>query len=409
MVAKIRVGSSLYGALAYNQSKVDSQQGKLILSNKMIENSRGDLDLQSCLGSFNLHLPQDIKTEKPIMHISLNPHPDDKLTDSQFADIAEEYMERMGYGDQPYVVYKHEDIERHHIHIVALNVDSSGKKIDDSNNFYRSKAITRDLEQKYGLRSADKKSENIAFTFKQVDTSKGDIKTQIDNIIKPLSAIYRFQSFNEYRTLLSLYNIKVEESKGSRNGHNYTGLIYYATDEKGTKISNPFKSSLYGASVGYNSIHAKIDQHKVTIKDKRLGKQTVPKIQQAVNNYTDKHQFINELKDKNIDVIFRENDSGRIYGVTFIDHNNHTVFNGSKLGKEFSANAFQELFNNPTPTQHNEHIEPDNNEQVEQQSYIEDDVMGGLLDLFSMDSHGDDPEEDAFRRRMKKKKKGRKL
>ena len=409
MVAKIKVGNSLYGALAYNQNKIDTEKGKLISSNKMIENSRGELDLQSCLGSFNLHLPQDIKTEKPIMHISLNPHPDDKLTDSQFADIAEEYMERMGYGDQPYVVYKHEDIERHHIHIVALNVDSSGKKIDDSNNFYRSKAITRDLEQKYGLRSADKKSKNKAFNFKAVDTVKGDIKTQIGNIIKPLSTIYRFQSFNEYRTLLSLYNIKVEEAKGSRNGNDYTGFIYYATDEKGNKNSNPFKSSLYGSGVGYVSIYEKVEKGKLVIKDKRLGKQTAPEIQQAVNNYTDKHQFLNELKDKNIDVIFRENDSGRIYGVTFIDHNNHTVFNGSKLGKEFSANAFQELFNNPATIQYNEHIEPDNFEHAEQQSYSEENVTGGFLDLFSIDAHGDDPEEDAFRRRMKKKKKGRKL
>lgn len=410
MVAKISVGNSLYGALSYNQSKVDIDEGKIILSNKMIENSRGELDLHSCLDSFVLHLPQDIKTEKPIMHISLNPHPDDKLTDDQYTAIAKEYMERMGYGDQPYVVYKHEDIERHHIHIVALNVDSNGKKIDDSNNFYRSKAITRDLEQKYGLHSADKKRERQSFSFKKVDASKGNIKIQIGNVIKPLSALYKFQSFNEYRTLLAHYNIQVEEMKGSRNGHNYAGLTYYAMDENGKKVSNPFKSSLYGKSVGYTAIYDKIEKHKSTIKDKKLNRQTANRIKDVMEKHPDRNRFIKELAGQNIDVVFRENENGRIYGTTFIDHNNHCVFNGSRLGKEFSANALQTMFENPNPTPIREDRDIGNptHESHDQSSHNES-IAGGLFDILSVDTHGDDPEENAFRRRMKKKKKGRRL
>lgn len=50
------------------------------------------------------------------------------------------------------------------------------------------------------------------------------------------------------------------------------------------------------------------------------------------------------LKKARIDVIFRENEKGRIYGVTFIDHNRREVFNGSRMGKEFSANIYNELF-----------------------------------------------------------------
>ncbi|MDE8722078.1 relaxase/mobilization nuclease domain-containing protein, partial [Alistipes putredinis] len=98
------------------------------------------------------------KVEKPVVHISLNPHPDDILTDTELQNIAREYREKMGFGNQPYMVYKHEDIDRHHLHIVTVRVDGDGRSIDTRNNFYRSKQITRELDRKYGLHDAERKS-----------------------------------------------------------------------------------------------------------------------------------------------------------------------------------------------------------------------------------------------------------
>ena len=338
-------------------------------------------------------------------------------------------MGKMGYGDQPYVVFKHEDIDRHHLHIVSINVDKNGKKLDHNNDFYRSKQITRELEQKYGLRTAERKSkeEKQAFSFKRVDAERGNVKIQIGNIIKPLAATYHFQSFNEYRTLLAQYNICVEQSKGVRNGRSYEGLIYYATNDKGEKISNPFKSSLFRRVVGHKAINEKCEKSKQTIKDKRLGKQSAKRISKTIYGIKDKQEFIDRLKEQNIDVVFRENDAGRIYGATFIDHNNHSVFNGSRLGKEFSANAINDRFSNPDwrePLQQpqTEQTQESQQEQAEQQqqqpmspqeqTYSRDDdtsfSMGGLLDLPA--DGADDPEETMFRKRMqRKKKKGRKL
>ena len=88
MVAKISVGSSLFGTLSYNQNKVDEEQGKVLLSNRMFESEDGNFSIRRCMECFDMHLPADLKTEKPIIHISLNPHPDDVLSDSQLADIA---------------------------------------------------------------------------------------------------------------------------------------------------------------------------------------------------------------------------------------------------------------------------------------------------------------------------------
>lgn len=413
MIAKINVGSSLFGALAYNQNKIDEGEGKVLCSNKITEHEDGRFDIHSCMVDFDRQLPKDIKTEKPIMHISLNPHPDDVLSDEQLTAIAEEYMDKMGYGNQPYMVYKHEDIARHHLHIVSLNVDESGKKIADSNNFYKSKKITRELEQKYGLHSAEKKKQAEVFDFKKVDADKGNLKTQIANVIKPLAARYQFMSFNEYKSLLSIYNIHVEEAVGKVNGRNYQGMVYQATDDKGNKVGNPLKSSLFGKSVGYNAIHEKFDKSKERIKNKKLKEQTRERIISALKVSPDRKAFEDKLSKQGIDVLFRENQAGRIYGVTFIDHNNACVFNGSRLGKDLSANSFEAHFNQGAAI-----VDIDNgaaitkgNDFVQNYSSDENGLVGGFLDLLSMDTQGVDPEEERFRRQMqrKKKKKTRRL
>ena len=407
MVAKISVGNSLYGALSYNESKVEVGKAKVLASNNMIENSDGDLDISSAVKSFEHHLSQNHKTKKPILHISLNPHPDDKLTDDRFVELAQDYMERMGYGEQPYIIYKHEDIDRHHLHIVTTNVDKDGRKIKDGNNFYLNNKVCRELEQKYNLNATNKsQEERQAFTFDKVDAAKGNVKIQVGNVIKPLAATYKFQSFGEYRTLLAQYNICVEESKGVRHGRPYEGLIYYATNDKGEKISNPFKSSMYGRAVGFSAIQEKCNKHKQTIKDKRLGRESAMRINNTTNGINDREGYIKALKDKNIDVVFRESEQGRIYGTTFIDHNNHCVFNGSRLGKEFSANAINDRFESESQGQRQQ-FEP--SQQQEQHGTDVDGQehnfsMGGLFDLPA--DGGDDPEEDAFRRRMQRKKRG---
>ncbi|MFI3323007.1 MAG: conjugal transfer protein MobB [Rikenellaceae bacterium] len=419
MVAKIAVGASLYGALSYNQSKIEEDKGKILSTQKIYANDYGEIDLHSCMQSFALHIRADTKTEKPIVHISLNPHPDDTLTDEQLAKISKEYLEGMGYGEQPFIIYRHSDIKRTHVHIVTTNVDKMGRKINDSFEHRRSMKICRDIEQRYNLHKAEQKKKNNTFNLKRLEIDKGDIKNQINNIIKPIAATYRFQSFNEYRTLLAQYNIHVEQSEGVRAGNSYAGLIYYATNEKGIKASNPFKSSLFGKSVGYQGINEKINKSKEQIKRDKLNLQSCARVRDALHRSVDKNSFIDSLKAKNIDVIFRKNDAGRIYGTSFIDHNNHCIFNGSRLGQELSANAISDWFNNPQvvePNPQNQHEQGEGlNQDAEStqilDSYDSDDFSFGSLFDLPIDSGIDDPEEERFRRAMqrKRKKKGRKI
>jgi len=405
MVAKISIGSSLYGALAYNGEKINQEKGKLLVTNKIFDEGTGKVDIHRAMEDFNCYMPLQIRTEKPVIHISLNPHPDDKLTDVELSDIARGYMEKLGYGNQPYMVYKHEDIDRHHLHIVSIRVDETGKCLNNAYNFQRSKAITRELEKEYGLHTAERQRPTGQEPIRKVNPSDANIKKQVGNVVKSLMH-YRFQSLGEYRALLSLYNVTVEEVKGEVRGREYHGLVYSATDNKGNKVGNPFKSSRFGKTVGYEALEKHVAFSKEQIREKKLAIHTKDAITTALRQTTNRTEFISALKTKGIDTVLRETDAGRIYGATFIDHNTGCVLNGSRLGKELSANALQEHFASPLTDAQLPNITLPNepNSQHEQASQ-QNDFSGGGLDLLSFDTQETDSDEEAFIRQMKRKKK----
>ncbi len=354
MVAKISIGSSLYGALAYNSEKINREEGRLLGANKIILPADGQIDIGRIAENFKEFMPMMGRTKKPVLHISLNPHPDDKLTDQDFEILAREYLEKLGFGEQPFIIYKHEDIDRHHIHIVTVNVNEQGKRLNQDFLFRRSKKITTELEEKYNLHKAQREKITPDMPIRKVD-SAGDIKRQVANTVKMVGMRYKFQTLGEYNAVLSLYNIRCEQTDGRVNGREYHGLVYFATDDEGRIIANPFKASRLGKFASRTAIDSRFEKAK----DRIDVAPTRRKVADVLDRATDKADFTAKLKECGIDVVFRYTDEGRIYGVTFIDHNTMTVLNGSRLGKQFSANSLNERFNTPQVQPTNEVPVPD--------------------------------------------------
>ncbi|HBN63235.1 MAG TPA: relaxase [Porphyromonadaceae bacterium] len=344
MVAKISIGSSLYGALAYNGEKINKENGRILGSNKIILPVDGKADIGQMAENFRLFMPKMGKTKKPVLHISLNPHPDDKLSDQDFEILAREYLDRLGFGAQPYVIYKHEDIDRHHIHIVTVNVNEEGKRLNQDFLYRRSKKITTDLEEKYHLHKAEREKVSPDTPITKVDPN-GDIKRQVANTVKMVGMRWKFQTIGEYNAILGLYNVKCEQTDGRVNGREYHGLVYFATDDNGNVLATPLKASRLGKFASRTAIDGRFERANEKIDTTA----TKRRVADALAQSSGKEDFIAKLKERNIDVVFRYTDEGRIYGATFIDHNTLTVLNGSRLGKEFSANALNARFNQEQP------------------------------------------------------------
>lgn len=423
MVAKISHGSNLYGALSYNQEKVDEGLGKVLATNLVIEPADGAFNTAACMQDFERFMPSHIRTSKPVIHVSLNPHPDDKLTDAQFTEIGQKYMERLGYGDQPYMIFKHEDIDRQHIHIVSTRVRTDGSLVPDSFEKDRSNKIRQELEQEYKLTPAKGQQQGEAWQLAPVDVSRGNLKKQLANVIKPLSTMYRFQTLGEYRALLSLYNIGVEEIKGENKGNAYRGLVYSALDSEGNRIGKPLKSSLFGKDHGFEGLEKLFDKSKETIKTDGVAKQTRATVSASLASTRTESEFRAALREKGIDLVLRRNDEGRIFGATFIDHNQRAVLNGSRLGKEFSANVLNERFADDSRREDLQTpkvklpIKPDNlrkpsapapsGQVVPDAASPSDrvsDPMGSLLSVFTPEVEGADNKQLTIKRKRKKKR-----
>jgi len=414
MVAKISSGTSIFGALVYNQTKVDEHQGEVILTNRMIEPRDGNYTVGVCMRSFEPYLAVNQKTESPILHISLNPDPKDVLTDDQLSEIAQEYMDKLGYGNQPFIVYKHEDIDRHHLHIVSVRVDENGKKLDHNFEYRKSMEICRNIEQKYHLIPADKKEKQPELSINGIVYGENNLKNKIAGVIRPLVKTYHFQTMGEYKALLSLYHITFEEIKGGTADKMYNGLVYSAIDNNGERIGKPFKSSLFGKTVGYEALQQRMLQSGELIKQKLLKNRTKAIITTVMKSPGNRADFEKQLTANGINVVFRQNDAGRIYGVTFIDLQNKCVLNGSRLGKEFSANVFNELFTSSKENNNSQQQQHTNNnightDKPDFKSQHDTDNSDESLNIFSMETNsGTDSEEEAFIRRMRMKKKRKK-
>ena len=405
MVANIRSGSSPGGALYYNKEKVDRDEAEILYWQKMLEpfDKHGRMDVDACMESFRPYLEANRRTINTVFHVSLNPSPEDKLTNEQLREIANEYMQKMGYGNQPYIVFKHTDIDREHLHIVSLRIDENGRKLSHDYEARRSMDILRSLEQKYGLHPSVKGQElTDRESLRKVNYPEGNVKQQVSSVVRSCLRNYKCSSYGEFRTLLERFNVSIEERTGTIDGRSYAGIVYGAMTDDGYGIGTPFKSSKIGKDVGYRALQKYYEKSKCQLKEEGALDRLRQCVRDAMRPHNTRDEFRRLLKADNIDAIFRINPVGRIYGATFIDHNTGIVANGSLLGKEFSANAFDELY--PAPKGMRQVAERRSEQRQEQRSHTANPISGivdTILDL--ADTQAYEEQQRRIQRRKKRK------
>ena len=347
MIAKISATENLGGAFGYNFKKVEKGEASILLAAELYQNKEGRYTMEDVLADMEALIPKNCRTKKTVFHCSLNPHPDEKLSDERLTQIAKEYMEALGYGNQPYIVFKHNDIAREHIHIVSLRIDGEGKKINDKFEKRRSKQITDALERKLGLIPSSKVTDKAMKETPKIDTTQGNIKEQVASALRMVLKHYRFCSLGELNAILSAYNLTVEEIKTEFRGKKYDGLVYVPTDDKGDKVGTPIHASDIGRGVGYTAVQNRMQKSKQNVKP--LIPTVRNKVLQTMRTSPNTEKELRQrLEEQGLRVVIRKNESGRIYGITFIDDKAGIALNGSRLGKGYAANVFNTYFSNPT-------------------------------------------------------------
>lgn len=347
MIAKISSSANLAGALGYNFKKVVSGDASVLLAEGLYANPEGGYTMKEVLSDMQAAIPKKCRTKNVVFHCSLNPHPDEKLSDEQLTQIAQEYMQALGYGEQPYIIFKHNDIEREHIHIVSLRVNSAGEKINDKFENRRSKRITDLLERKYGLiPSTPTKEQKTNSPASRENLTSDNIRSEIAQTLRGVLEHYHFCSLGEFKAILGVYQLTVEEVKNTYRGREYNGLVYAPTDGAGNKLCTPLHASKVGRGVGYTALQSKMRQSKQRIKP------FLPEIRQRVlavmrTSPRTEEELLASLEKSGLRCLIRKSEGGRIYGITFIDDSLGIALNGSRLGKGYAANRFEAYFSAP--------------------------------------------------------------
>lgn len=402
MIAKISPPSKdLMKTLTYNFRKVDRDQADILLSGQL--SADGRLTAERVFREMTAYIPSGARTKNIVFHASINPRPDEPLSDDRLRTIAREYLCRLGYGDQPFIVFKHRDIAREHIHLVSTRVRHDGSKIRDTMEHVRSTRIMRRLEAKFGLLPSghSQKKADVSAQPSAVEIGAGDIKRQVTAAVEYVLGRYAFQSVGEMNLLLARFRVTAEEVKTERKGRPFDGIVYAATDADGHKICTPIKASEIGRQVSYAALRRHFEQSKGVVRERAGAIRRA--IADVMQTSPDRAEFIDRMRGHGIETVTRINAAGRLYGITFIDDANGIAVNGSRLGKGFAANVFNAYFaGEPNPF-----LEMSRPKEKEEQTAAVDELTESPNDMppteidLSLQVHGADLRELAFQRRLR--------
>ena len=401
MIAKISPPSKdLMKTLTYNFRKVDRDQADILLSGQL--SADGRLTAERVFREMTAYIPSGTRTKNIVFHASINPRPDEPLSDDRLRTIAREYLCRLGYGDQPFIVFKHRDIVREHIHLVSTRVRHDGSKIRDTMEHVRSTRIMRSLEAKFGLLpSSPSRKEGVSAQPSAVDINAGDIKRQVAAAVEHGLGRYAFQSVGEMNLLLTRFRVTAEEVNTERKGRPFDGIVYAATDTDGHKICTPIKASEIGRQVSYAALRRHFEQSKGVVRERSGAIRRA--IADVMQTSPDRAEFIDRMRERGIATVTRINAAGRLYGITFIDDANGIAVNGSRLGKGFAANVFNAYFVGDANPFIDEGWPKEKEERaavVDELTESPNDMLPTEIDL-SLQVHGADLRELAFQRRLR--------
>src|SRR5680860_1550210 len=176
-------------------------------------------------------------TKNRYAHITLNLPYGEHLDDATFLDVSNEYMQQMGYGEQPFVVVRHTDTKHEHVHIVTTNVDGSGKVIGIFNSHRRNIATQRYLEKKFGLSpspSPKAKQERQLPLYRLPELQFGmnadnGTKYYLQDVLNGINQKYKVRSFDELAKLARPYHIELRTTK---NETGRIGVAYGLNNQK---------------------------------------------------------------------------------------------------------------------------------------------------------------------------------
>lgn len=355
MVAIIKTGHSIHKVFYYNENKVKEGVAECVGAG----NYPIDVDKMSSTIKLNRFLKQlelNENVKRNSVHISLNFHRSENHSKEKLMAIADTYMEKIGFGEQPYLVYQHHDSGHPHLHLVSINVERDGKRIDMQNiGRNRSEPARKEIEELFGLVKAQGRINNQDFELHPIISGKvhygrNESKKAIANVLAQVLSSYKYASLPELNAVLQQYNVLADRGNENSRMFKTKGLMYRILDKNGKLIGVPIKASLFYNMPTLKFLEGKFASNTIgQISDMRRVKNAIDMA--FLRTKISLTEMVQLLEKDRINTVFRKNAEGLLYGITYVDHTTKGVFNGSTLGKQYSAKAIQERCESISPVE----------------------------------------------------------
>ncbi|MEB2778113.1 relaxase/mobilization nuclease domain-containing protein [Algoriphagus sp. D3-2-R+10] len=338
MVAKIITGKTVGGAVRYNEQKVSNGKARLL---EMKGFALRNLSVGGKIQVFKELQKLNKRTKTNTVHISLNFSPKDQLGGDKLRKIVSDYMKGIGFGQQPYLLYQHLDAAHPHVHIVTANIDNRGKRIETHNlGKILSEKTRKEIEKHYGLIKAEDQKKQIINLIQPLEKAaygKSETKAAISNIVREVTRTYRFTSIPELNAVLGQFNVCAYGGEKESEMYRNKGLIYSVLDSVGNRIGVPIKASAIYSKPTLTNLEKCFVRNQ---EDRKTFRNDLREsILESIDQCNSPDELSDRLRSKGIRPVFRINEEGRLYGVTYVDNVSRSVFNGSSLDKALSANA----------------------------------------------------------------------
>ena len=277
MIAKIIKGADFGGVINYMLSK---QEGKAMV---LASNNIGFTDQNLCVHEFVLQASMRPNVQKPVCHtiLSFSSSDTERLTDDVMVKIANEYLEKMGYGDTQSLIVRHSDRHHPHLHICINRIGNNGKTISDHNEKYRSTKICRELTERYGLTIGEGKQEVNRSRLRGEDKLRYEIFDTIKSILPQSQTWKDFVAGLEQQGITTRF-----KTKG--NTDVVQGIIF-------EKDGCSFSGSKIDRTCSFSRLNAEIEQN--SHKQEKTNLQNEPMVDSVDESYfiTDLSEAISEV------------------------------------------------------------------------------------------------------------------
>ena len=314
MIVKILgSASSNFHGVQYNDKKVEKGTGELMLM-KNFPSFINENSSQEGVRNYLKSISKNEKVKKPQFHAVISTK-FQQHNKEELAKVAEDFMQEMGYGNQPFIVVFHNDTENNHVHIVSTRVDkSTGKKLNDSYEKLKAqKSLIEIKERIYG-------------------------KNNEDIINKLLS--YNISSLKQLEILMEKNGFKLVNNKNDENALDIlkNGVREKTINGNQLNFSNPKNDNRAKQIKAILNKYKEVYSNKVfKVEDRRYLEKMLPEEKQK-ENWKPKIEFESELQKKlkevfGIDVVFHHKDELHPFGYTLIDHKSEAIYKGSDILK----------------------------------------------------------------------------